>query len=82
EGFKFYKEAVKQAEHFDDNFFLCLLDVVKALYIEPTAGRKGILQAFEPLRNGRGYPYIEELAFDAAEFYTKEERAEDSVFFF
>lgn len=78
---EFFERACKSAKAFKDDFFMILLNVLKAIFIDKL-DREGILLALEPLRNERGYPYFEELALEAAEFYTKKERMDDSVFFF
>ncbi|MCO8150936.1 tetratricopeptide repeat protein [Bacillus subtilis] len=76
-----FERALESAKAFKDEFFMTLLNVIKTMFIE-NADRDSILLALEPLRNERGYPYLEELALDAAEFYTGKERMDDSVFFF
>ncbi|MED4864991.1 aspartate phosphatase [Bacillus subtilis] len=76
-----FERALESAKAFKDEFFMTLLNVINAIFIEK-ADRDSILLALEPLRNERGYPYLEELALDAAEFYTGKERMDDSVFFF
>lgn len=40
------------------------------------------MNALESLRTGQGYPYFEELALIAAEFYTMDKRMEDSIYFY
>ncbi|MEC0813794.1 response regulator aspartate phosphatase, partial [Bacillus atrophaeus] len=80
-GLEFFERALESAKAFKDDFFMLLLNVIKAIFIQEL-DRKNIMLALEPLKNERGYPYFEELAFDAAEFYTKKERMDDSVFFF
>ncbi|MGX8235648.1 aspartate phosphatase, partial [Bacillus subtilis] len=76
-----FERALESAKAFKDEFFMTLLNVIKTMFIE-NPDRDSILLALEPLRNERGYPYLEELALDAAEFYTGKERMDDSVFFF
>ncbi|MFE4203922.1 aspartate phosphatase, partial [Aneurinibacillus aneurinilyticus] len=51
------------------------------LFIE-SGNRSNVLEAMEPLRDSRGYPYLEELALEAAQFYTRKERMDDSVYFY
>ncbi|MED4777117.1 aspartate phosphatase, partial [Bacillus atrophaeus] len=54
---------------------------LKVLFIE-SANRSDVLESLNNLKNSRGYPYLEELALVAAEFYTRKERMADSVFFY
>lgn len=81
EGRDFFKRAMKEVEAFEDEFFIKLLNVVKALFID-TASRKNVIDALSRLKNEKGYPYFEELALVAAEFYTRNRRMEDSIYFY
>lgn len=81
EGQECFEKAQEYAHEFQDDLCLYLLGVLEALFLKQ-AGRSKVLEAFEPLKDGRGYPYLEELALVAAEFYTKSGRLDDSVFFF
>ncbi|WP_241503476.1 hypothetical protein [Bacillus safensis] len=58
-----------------------LLNVVKALYLEG-AKPSAVADALDALDDIRGYPYLEELALLAAEFYTGCEHMDDSVYFY
>lgn len=81
EGRKFYEKALESARVFEDELFLCLLDVLEALFIK-SANKSEVLETMKPLRDSRGYPYLEELALEAALFYTRNERPNDSIFFY
>ncbi|WP_242653416.1 hypothetical protein [Bacillus paralicheniformis] len=81
EGRKFYEKALESARVFEDELFLCLLDVLEVLYIK-SANKSEVLETMKPLRDSRGYPYLEELALEAALFYTRNERPNDSIFFY
>ncbi|MGO0715714.1 hypothetical protein P5408_024485 (plasmid) [Bacillus subtilis] len=81
EGRGFFGKAMEQAEEFNDSLFPDLLNVLKALFIE-TGSRQKVMNALEALRTGQGYPYFEELALIAAEFYTMDKRMEDSIYFY
>ncbi|MEC3653262.1 aspartate phosphatase [Bacillus subtilis] len=81
EGRGFFGKAMEQAEEFNDSLFQDLLNVLKALFIE-TGSRQKVMNALEALRTGQGYPYFEELALIAAEFYTMDKRMEDSIYFY
>ncbi|MED3622456.1 aspartate phosphatase, partial [Bacillus thuringiensis] len=81
EGREFYNRALESAQLFENDLFLSLLKVVNALFIE-SGNRSNVLEAMEPLRDSRGYPYLEELALEAAQFYTRKERMDDSVYFY
>ncbi|MDA1475862.1 aspartate phosphatase [Bacillus changyiensis] len=80
-GFEYFQKARESAQLFQDDLFMYLLNVVEELFIKQTDQEK-VLQYFEPLRDSRGYPYIEELAIIATEFYNKNERLADSVVFY
>ncbi|MEK5495858.1 Rap family tetratricopeptide repeat protein [Bacillus sp. FSL M8-0077] len=64
-----------------DQLFESLYDFLVNLYIKPLNldDLKDILKRFD---NIRGYPYLEELALESAEFYTKCERMEESVYLY
>ncbi|MDP8528951.1 MULTISPECIES: aspartate phosphatase [Bacillus subtilis group] len=81
EGMDFFKKAVKEAEAFENEFYMKLLNVLKALFID-TANRQNVKNALYGLKTEKGYPYFEELALVAAEFYTKKRRMEDSIYFY
>ncbi|MDN5390115.1 aspartate phosphatase [Bacillus sp. LB7] len=81
EGRKFYNKALKSARLFEDELFLYLLNVLDALFLK-AANKEEVLEAMKPLRDSRGYPYLEELALEAALFYTRNERPNDSIFFY
>ncbi|MEH7774433.1 response regulator aspartate phosphatase [Bacillus velezensis] len=81
EGQEFYEKALESAHHYKDELFLYLLKFLKVLFIE-SANRSDVLESLNNLKNSRGYPYLEELALVAAEFYTRKERMADSVFFY
>ncbi|MDA1475151.1 Rap family tetratricopeptide repeat protein [Bacillus changyiensis] len=80
EAEKWFKQAIDSAQKFDDSLSLILLNFLEVLFIKQ-GDRSEVLESLEPLRNNQGYPYLEELAFVAAEFYTKNRRPDDSVFF-
>ncbi|NPC92748.1 RapH N-terminal domain-containing protein [Bacillus sp. WMMC1349] len=81
DGRKWLDKALESARMFDDDLFLALVNVLETLFMKQ-ADRIEVLESLEPLRNSQGYPYIEELALIAAEFYNKSERPNDSVMFF
>lgn len=81
EGVEFFKKGIESAERFKDVFYLSLFNVVLALFIE-SGNKNDVVEAFKPLRTSKGYPYLEELALDAAGFYTKRGNMEDAVYFF
>jgi len=81
EAQEWFEKARESARKFDDDLYFDLLNVLEALFIKQ-ANRSEVLEALEPLKDSRGYPYLEELALVAAEFYTKSGRLDDSVIFF
>ncbi|NPC93154.1 aspartate phosphatase [Bacillus sp. WMMC1349] len=78
---EYFEKASESAQLFKNDLFLCLLDVVEALFIKRAEGPE-VSTTFEPLKNSKGYPYMEEISLVAARFYTKNRRLDDSMIFY
>ena len=78
EGQEFYRKAMEQAEIYEDDLFFSILRVLKNLFLE-SANLSDVLNSLKKLENTRGYPYMEDLALEAAQFYTKNGRVDESV---
>lgn len=78
EGQEFYEKAKRQATSYHDDLFLTLLDFMEKLFFK-SANLSEVLEALEKLENPRGYPYMEDLALEAAQFYTENGRMDESV---
>ncbi|MCY7589492.1 tetratricopeptide repeat protein [Bacillus safensis] len=63
-----------------DELYQHLFDFLKKLYVE--ADYVGLVELLKNFDHARGYPYLEELALEVAEFYTGVGRMEDSVYFY
>ncbi|KGH48806.1 aspartate phosphatase, partial [Acinetobacter idrijaensis] len=80
-GVSFFEKSLEYVQFFEDALFGRVLNVLKALYID-LGDREHVLYAMNELRNAAGFPYLEELALEAAEFYNRLERLDDSVYFY
>ncbi|MBG9900947.1 aspartate phosphatase, partial [Bacillus altitudinis] len=73
-----YDKAKRQATSYQDELFLTLLDFMEKLFFK-SANLSEVLEALAKLENPRGYPYMEDLALEAAQFYTENGRMDESV---
>lgn len=78
EGRNFYRKSMEQAEIHNDELYFILLEFMKKLFLE-SANMSEILNVLEKVNDKKGYRYMEDLALEAAQFYTKSGRMEDSV---
>ncbi|MBG9911248.1 aspartate phosphatase [Bacillus xiamenensis] len=78
EGQDFYRKAMAQAETHKDDLYFIFLEFMQKLFFE-SANTSDILNALEKLDNIKGYCYMEDLALEAAQFYTKSGRMDESV---
>ena len=78
EGKSFYRKAVEQAEIYKDDLFLSILEFLEKLFLK-SANLSELLDSLRGLENVGGYPYMEDLALEAAQFYTRIGRMDESV---
>ncbi|MGN8048012.1 hypothetical protein, partial [Bacillus sp. 22190] len=80
-GKEYIQKGIEFLEKEPDELFESLYKFLVSLYIKPLCldDLKDILKQFDDIR---GYPYLEELALESAEFYTERGRMEDSVYLY
>ncbi|PRS26331.1 response regulator aspartate phosphatase E [Bacillus pumilus] len=78
EGREFYEKAKEQLALHKDDLFLDMLKVLENLFFK-SANLSEVLACLEKLESARGLPYMEDLALEAARFYTENGRVDESV---
>ncbi|TFW45534.1 Rap family tetratricopeptide repeat protein [Bacillus sp. 005/A4HT-01/001] len=78
EGQNFYRKSFEQAEIHNDELYFILLEFMKKLFFD-SANLSDILNVLEKLNNIKRYRYMEDLALEGAQFYTKSGRMDESV---
>ncbi|MGN7389515.1 tetratricopeptide repeat protein [Bacillus safensis] len=78
EGERFFKRGLEEAKNRKNDLFLSLLMVLEILFLK-TANLSEVLSSLEKLENERGYPYMEDLALEAARYYNENGRMDESV---
>ncbi|MEC1260460.1 tetratricopeptide repeat protein [Bacillus swezeyi] len=74
-------KGVEIAEQSSDIIYIAKFRFLKALYVDE-AGMDSLLETFHLLEAKKMYPDIEDLAFEAAEYYNEIGRCSDSVYFY
>ncbi|ETI59000.1 MULTISPECIES: response regulator aspartate phosphatase [Bacillati] len=78
EGREFYEKAKEQLALHKDDLFLDMLKVLENLFFK-SANLSEVLACLDKLESPRGLPYMEDLALEAARFYTEKGRVDESV---
>ncbi|MDM5318428.1 hypothetical protein QUF57_00080, partial [Bacillus pumilus] len=78
EGREFYEKAKEQLALHKDDLFLDMLKLLENLFFK-SANLSEVLACLEKLESPRGLPYMEDLALEAARFYTENGRVDESV---
>lgn len=77
----YLNEGIEYLKLNPDKLFSSLFDFLINLYTKPLCLDE-LMEILKRFDDVRGYPYLEELALESAEFYTENGRMEDSVYLY
>ncbi len=76
-----FRKGIRSAVDFKDELFMNLFEALDVLYIRNGDTPK-LLNIFSRLENGKGYPYLEELALLGGNLFDYNGKIEDSIICF